>query len=123
MCLYSHNDTHALMHACMWVTAIVIVRRCDGSTDVTRGGVPHEPFGVWLKSQPVDNATIAKRYGVSDLFDLQAKRFAELGHARPGDEKGPFGSYAIPDPMPLVRSLGVPSPLVSCMCVAHGSAC
>eukprot|EP00038_Savillea_parva_P027514 m.59994 g.59994 ORF g.59994 m.59994 type:complete len:417 (-) comp7930_c0_seq1:183-1433(-) len=75
--------------------------RCDGSTDVTRGGVPHEPFGVWLKSQPVDNATIAKRYGVSDLFDLQAKRFAELGHARPGDEKGPFGSYAIPDPMPL----------------------
>jgi hypothetical protein len=75
--------------------------RCDGSTDVTRGGVPHEPFGVWLKSQPVANATIARQYNVSDLFELQAKRFAELGHSRPSDPRGPFGEYAIPDAMPL----------------------
>eukprot|EP00041_Stephanoeca_diplocostata_P033803 m.1125554 g.1125554 ORF g.1125554 m.1125554 type:complete len:552 (+) comp24409_c0_seq3:305-1960(+) len=75
--------------------------RCDGSTDVTRGGVPHEPFGNWLASQSVDNATIARRYNSTNLFDLQLKRYAELGHSRVGDEKGPFGSYAIPDPMPL----------------------
>jgi hypothetical protein len=76
--------------------------RCDGSSDVTRGGAPHEPFGFWLKSQPVLNETIAKEYNAQDLFELQTKRYAELGHARSGNEKGPFGSYAIPDPMPLV---------------------
>jgi arylsulfatase A-like enzyme len=75
--------------------------RCDGSTDVTFGGAPHEPFGAWLRSQPVANASTAARYNATDLFALQAARFAELGHARVGDETGPFGGYGIPDPMPL----------------------
>eukprot|EP00040_Diaphanoeca_grandis_P026766 m.150354 g.150354 ORF g.150354 m.150354 type:complete len:548 (+) comp30723_c0_seq4:224-1867(+) len=74
--------------------------RCDGSTDVTHGA-PHEPFGVWLRSQPVTNKTIAMRYNVSNCFDLLAKRFQELGSRRPTDMHGPYGSYSIPDPMPL----------------------
>jgi arylsulfatase A-like enzyme len=66
--------------------------RCDGSTDVTRGGSPHEPFGEWLVSQPVANKTVALKYNSTNLFDLQAKRFKEIGK---------YGGYAIPDPMPL----------------------
>jgi arylsulfatase A-like enzyme len=64
--------------------------RCDGSTDVTRGGHPHEPFGEWLVKQPVTNKTIARKYNCTNLFELQKKRYAELKQ-----------SYAIPDPMPL----------------------
>lgn len=61
--------------------------RCDGSTDVTFGGVPHEPFGVWLASQrsPSGNET---------LFEMLVRRFAVLGKRR-------YGSYAVRDATPL----------------------
>lgn len=66
--------------------------RCDGSTDVTRGNLPVEPYGEYLYSQSVTNATIAKKYNASNLYQVQKKRFAEVGQ---------IGSYAIPDPLPL----------------------
>ena len=60
--------------------------RCDGSTDVTRGGEPHEPYGVWLKSQPVADPAVAARYNCTDLFELKSKRFAEIGQvSMPGN--------------------------------------
>ena len=36
--------------------------RCDGTTDVTHSGKPHEPFGHWLSAQPVTNRTVARMY-------------------------------------------------------------
>jgi arylsulfatase A-like enzyme len=70
--------------------------RCDGSTDVTSGGTPHEPYGFFLQSQPVTNASIANKYNSSDLFELQAARYREISQRHVA-----FSSYAIPDPMPL----------------------
>ena len=70
--------------------------RCDGSTDVTSGGVPHEPYGLWLKSQPVPDAAVAAHYNASDLFELKAKRFAEIGRV-----SMPGNSYAIDHVQPL----------------------
>ena len=60
--------------------------RCDGSTDVTRGGAPHEPYGAWLRSQPVADPAVAARYNCTDLFELKSKRFAEIGQvSMPGN--------------------------------------
>ena len=68
--------------------------RCDGSTDVTSGGTPHEPFGRWLEARPVTNASVRRKYGnASNLFELLAARFGEIfAHT---------DRYAIPDPLPL----------------------
>ncbi len=70
--------------------------RCDGSTDVTRDGVPHEPYGMWLKSQPVPDPDVAKQYNVSDLFELKRARFAEIARVSMHGN-----SYAIDHPQPL----------------------
>ena len=70
--------------------------RCDGSTDVTRTGVPKDPYGAWLKSQPVADPAVAARYNVTDLFELKKARFAELPRvSMPGNR------YAIEDTQPL----------------------
>ena len=61
--------------------------RCDGTTDVTFGGVPHEPYGVWLASQRSPS-------GNESLFEMQIRRFKELFARK-------YGSYAIPDTTPL----------------------
>ena len=74
--------------------------RCDGSTDVTSGGVPHEPYGMWLKSQPVSDSIVANKYNVSDLFELKKARFAEIGRV-----SMPGNSYAIDHPQPLNGTL------------------
>lgn len=74
--------------------------RCDGSTDVTCNGQPncqpHEPYGVWLKSQPIKDPAVAAKYNCTDLFELKAKRFAELHKV-----SLPGNSYAIDHPQPL----------------------
>lgn len=69
--------------------------RCDGSTDVTRGGTPHDPYGEYLANLPF-NCTVSKvdceTYNVSNLFDLKATRFSVISeHSR----------YAIETPQPL----------------------
>ena len=51
-----------------------------------RGGEPHEPYGIWLKSQPVADPAVAARYNCTDLFELKSKRFAEIGQvSMPGN--------------------------------------
>ena len=64
--------------------------------DVTSGGVPHEPYGIWLKSQTVPDPAVAMKYNVSDLFELKRARFAEIGRV-----SMPGNSYAIDHPQPL----------------------
>jgi hypothetical protein len=74
--------------------------RCDGSTDVTSGGVPHEPYGKWLKSQRIVDPAVASQYNCTDLFQLKLKRFQEIGRV---SMKG--NSYAIDHPQPLNGTL------------------
>lgn len=94
--------------------------RCGGSVDATwgecggtdNGAVPcagifanessrhatiHEPYGAYLATQPVPPA-VAQRYNVSNYFELDFSRYAEL------DKRGGYDSvhwYAIPDTLPF----------------------
>ena len=94
--------------------------RCGGSVDVTwgecggadNGASPcagrftnesrqaatiHEPYGAWLAEQPVP-AAVGARYNVSNYFELDFARYAEL------NQRGGYDSvhwYAIPDTLPF----------------------
>jgi len=51
---------------------------------------------LWLKSQKVDDPAVAAHYNVTDLFELKAARFHEIGQV-----SMPGNSYAIDHPQPL----------------------
>ena len=73
--------------------------RCDGSTDVTSGGVPHEPYGEYLAARPFDCAAAKVNctlYNVSDMFALKAARFHQINK-----EHMQGNRYAITVPQPL----------------------
>lgn len=95
--------------------------RCAGSVDVTWGecggadggaapcagvyanesrqrATVHEPYGAYLAEQPVADAAIRRKYNVSNYFELDFARYAELS------KRGPYDSvhyYAIPDTLPF----------------------
>ena len=75
---------------------------CAGafSNESSRHATIHEPYGAWLATQPVP-AAVAKQYNVSNYFELDFQRYAEL------NRRGGYDSvhwYAIPDTLPFEQA-------------------
>lgn len=67
---------------------------------------------MWLKSQPVSDPAVATKYNASDLFELKAARFAEIGRV-----SMPGNSYAIDHPQPLNGTCSGSVCVCVCVCV------